>query len=207
MFTIRTLWVWLLLAAVVAAAGPRTLFMQQFRSDIVPVQEAPHTRAAIIFGAGLTSSGHPTTVLADRIATGAALYEAGRVDTLIMSGSTRLPDYDEPAAMRAYALRLGVPANAIEMDRLGNRTYETCLRARDVYGLEEALLVTQSYHLPRALAICTGLGMEVVGISADRRDYRALAFWTLRELPAAWIALWDLYSLSNTFTFTGGPHG
>jgi len=197
----------LLLSGLLLLTSPRALFLHRHGAQIISAQEAPQAQAAIIFGAGLTASGHPTAVLADRITTGVALYKAGRVDAIIMSGSTRPPDYDEPEAMRAYALRLGVPESAIHIDRLGTRTFETCLRAQDVFGLDAALLVTQSYHLPRALAICDGLGMDVLGVSADQREYRALAFWTLRELPAAWVALWDLYLLSNPFTHTGGLHG
>jgi len=193
---------WLLLPAILFMGflGPRWLFEQRYSSSILLPGEAQPAPAAIVFGAGLTAAGRPTTVLIDRITTGVELYQSGKVELLIMSGSTHAPDYDEPAAMSAYAQSLGVPEEAIRLDRQGVRTYATCLQIRDVFQLEHVILVTQTYHLPRALAICEGLGLDAQGVSADRRTYHALTFWNLREIPAAWIAVWDLHSLQAELT-------
>jgi len=190
---------WLLIPAAVLLLmlAPRMVFQQRSEARILPVDELEGIPTAIVFGAGLTRSGRPTRVLADRIQTGIDLYTSGIVDVLIMSGSAEGPDYDEPGAMRTYALQQGVPEAAILMDRDGSRTYQTCLRARDFFGLDRAVLVTQRYHLPRALAICEGLGLDTYGVAADRSMYRALGFWNLREIPAAWVALWDLHGLTS----------
>ena len=112
-----------------------------------------------------------------------------------MSGDNRFLDYNEPGAMRDYALSLGVPDEAIVLDFAGRRTYDTCYRARDIFHLKQALLVTQSFHLPRAIYTCNQLGLPAVGVSADRREYfrRSTAFWHLRETPATLVALWEIH--------------
>jgi SanA protein len=152
-------------------------------------------QVAIVFGAGLWRDGSPTPVLRDRIKTAADLYFERKVEKLLMSGSNQREDYNEPVAMRNYAIRLGVPAEDIVLDFAGRRTYDTCYRAREIFKLQRAILVTQEYHLPRALYICHALGISAVGVPADRRSYHpgALTFWKLREIPATFVALWEVY--------------
>lgn len=182
--------------AVLAAAGallPRWLVLQRFGQHIVPPEEAPEADIAIVFGAGLYRSGRPSAVLADRVATAVELFQSGQAQRLLMSGSMTSEGYDEPGAMRELAISLGVPAEAIVLDRDGVRTYATCWRARHLFGFDRALLVTQRYHLPRALVICDSLGLETTGVAADRRHYRAEMVWRLREVPATWVALWEAY--------------
>jgi SanA protein len=134
-------------------------------------------------------------VLRDRVETAADLYFAGKVQKLLMSGDNRFVEYNEPGAMRAYALELGVPEDAIVLDYAGRRTYDTCYRAKEIFGVDQALLVTQRFHLPRALVICNGLGVAGEGVSADRRAYRrsSLGIWNLRELPATLVAFIDTF--------------
>ena len=162
----------------------------------------PAHHVGLVFGAGLDSQGGPSAVLYDRVATGVALYQAGKVDKLLMSGDNSSPSYSEVAAMRRTAVDLGVPASDIVLDYAGFSTFDSCYRARDVFGLRAVTLVTNGYHLPRALYVCSGLGVEAVGVAADRRTYAAIRFWTMREwvaLPAAWI---DLH-LGGRPTFLG----
>jgi SanA protein len=123
------------------------------------------------------------------------LYEAGSVRKLLLSGDNRVETYNEPASMLAYALDSGVPREDIVLDYAGRRTYDTCYRARDIFELSEAILVTQQYHLPRAIATCRGLGLEAVGYRANRYEHRGyyLIVYRLREIPALWKAWWDLY--------------
>jgi SanA protein len=162
---------------------------------IYSVEDVPQRRVAIVFGAGLWRDGSPTPVLRDRVATGAQLYFAGKVEKLIMSGGNPTIYYDEPGAMRTYALSLGVPEEAIVLDYAGRRTYDTCYRARDIFGLRQAILVTQGFHLPRALYLCNNLGVDGVGVPADLRQYRRASrtYWNLREIPATLGALWDVH--------------
>jgi vancomycin permeability regulator SanA len=147
---------------------------------------------AIVLGAGLRRDGYPTTVLADRVTTAVQLYSEGKVKQILMSGSTRF-GRNEPMAMKSLAVQQGVEADDILVDAFGDRTYSTCLRAKLTYGLQSVLIVTQRFHLPRALAICEALGLNADGVTADLRNYRASFFWTLREIPATYRALWDIY--------------
>jgi SanA protein len=160
-----------------------------------PLGQAPQGKTAIVFGAGLYRDGSPSPVLRDRVQTAVELYEAGKVEKLLMSGDNSTPSYNEPGAMQKYAIQLGVPEDAIVLDYAGRRTYDTCYRAKSIFGITEAFLVTQDYHLPRALYICDVLGLKTIGISADRRNYRlgTYIYWRLREIPATFSAFVDLY--------------
>jgi SanA protein len=177
---------------------PRLLTALHARPRLYSVETAPQQPVAIVFGAGLWWNGEPTPVLRDRVATAAELYQAGKVSWLLMSGSES-GTYNEPQAMHDYATGLGVPEEAIVMDSAGDRTYDTCYRARTVYNIQNAILVTQSFHLPRALYTCYNLGIEAVGVAADRREYRqsSLIYWNLRELPATLFALIDVHFLHS----------
>ncbi|GAB4527243.1 MAG: ElyC/SanA/YdcF family protein [Anaerolineae bacterium] len=155
----------------------------------VPEVVSGDGRAVIVFGAAVRH-GFPSTVLRDRLDAAIRLYQLGQVDRLILSGDGRDASYDEPATMARYVVEQGVPEEALILDRHGLRTYDTCYRARAVYGVERAVLVTQRFHLPRALFTCELLGLDVVGLSADRRRYRS--WYTLRELAALTVAAWDV---------------
>jgi SanA protein len=156
--------------------------------------EVPLRRVAIVFGAGLWRDGTATPVLADRVTTAANLYLAGKVEKLLMSGDNRFVEYNEPAVMRDLALSLGIPEDAIVLDFAGRRTYDTCYRAKAIFGVTEAILVTQAFHLPRALYECNRLGVDSVGVQADLRIYRksSMLYWSMRELLATVAALWDV---------------
>lgn len=156
-------------------------------------QQVTHTHVAIVFGASVRN-GIPSAMLYDRVASAVDLYKAGVVDKLLMSGDNRFVEYNEPEAMRRTALQLGVPSGDIVLDYAGRSTYETCYRAKAIFGLNEAVLVTQRFHLDRAVMTCNGLGLPAVGYVADRRDYPASLGWsTLREIPATLNALLEVY--------------
>jgi len=162
---------------------------------IFSVAEAPSADVAIVFGAGLRRDGTVTAILRDRVQTAAELYRSGKVHRLLMSGDNSTLNYNEPEAMRAHARSLGVPDEAIVADYAGRRTYDTCYRALAIFGLDSAILVTQDFHLPRALYTCSGLGLEAVGVKADNYYYlkRSRLYWNTRELFATFGAFIDLY--------------
>ena len=170
------------------------------------VENVPVERVAIVFGAGLRRDGTPSPVLRDRVATAAQLYALGKVQKLLMSGDNRFAHHDEPGAMREYALLLGVPDGDIVLDFAGQRTYDTCFRARDIFQVKSAILVTQSFHLPRAIYVCNALGVPAVGVPADQRVYRrpARLFWNLREIVATLVALWEVH-VSRPVPVLGDP--
>ena len=164
------------------------------RGKVFSATDVPVRRVAIVFGAGLWRNGSPTPVLADRVSEAAALYFAGKVEKLLMSGDNRFVDYNEPEAMRQLALSLGVPDQAIVLDYAGRRTYDTCYRAKAIFRVDQAILVTQAFHMPRAIYICNLFGVASVGVQSDLRDFRksSLLYWNARELFATVSALWDV---------------
>ncbi len=166
--------------------------------------DLPARHVALVFGAGLDGQGGPSAVLYDRVATGVDLYRAGTVAKLLMTGDNSQVDYNEVAAMRQTALNLGVPARDIVLDYAGFRTYDSCYRARAVFGLRDAILVTNRFHLPRALYTCQALGLDVVGVNADRRAYAGTAYWRAREVLALPVAWWWT-ATDRQPTFLGPP--
>ncbi len=164
---------------------------------IYTVEHAPAQRVAIVFGAGLYRDGSAGPVLRDRIETAAKLYLQGKADKLLMSGDNRFVEYNEPEAMRQYALNLGVPDKDIVLDYAGRRTYDTCYRASAIFKVKLAILVTQAFHLPRALFLCNSLGVVSIGAEANNVYFlkRALLIWHTRELFATGQSVWDVYFL------------
>ena len=176
------------------------------RGHVYQAADVPARRVAIVFGAGLWRDGTATPVLHDRVTAAANLYFAGKVEKLLMSGDNRFEDYNEPAVMRTLALSLGVPEGAIVLDYAGRRTYDTCFRAKAIFGVTEALLVTQTFHLPRALYLCNQLGVDSLGVEADLRLYRksSMLYWNMRELLAMVNALWEVH-VSHPVPVLGDP--
>jgi SanA protein len=176
---------------------PLTWFLIQFKfaKQITTAGDAPAKKVAVVFGAGLQRDGTPTAILKDRVETAVKLYKTNKVKIILLSGDNRFVEYNEPGSMREYALSLGVPDSAIVLDYAGRRTYDTCYRAKHIFGVEDAILVTQRFHLPRALFLCSQLGMSVTGTSADIRSYskRSAIIWTVREIMATSTAIWDVY--------------
>ena len=109
---------------------------------------APSAPVAIVFGAGVRGDGRLSPMLRDRMDTAVALYRAGKVRKLLVSGDNRFVDYNEPGAMYDYAVAAGVPPADVVRDYAGRRTYDTCYRAGVIFGVTDALLVTQRFHLP-----------------------------------------------------------
>jgi vancomycin permeability regulator SanA len=178
---------------------PQKILSWRYAAKIFPPEEAPVRSVAIVFGAGLRRDGRPSVVLADRVVVAARLYREEIVSAILVSGTVRPPSYNEPEAMRVLAIELGVADEDILLDPRGSRTYDTCLHAKQDFGLDRVILVSQRFHLPRALTICDALGIDAVGATADLRTYsaRAQRFWQLREYPATVIAIWDAYVVTS----------
>lgn len=165
-------------------AGPRTF----------TVDNAPAEHIAIVFGAGLLRDGSAGPVLRDRVETAVQLYQQGKADKLLMSGDNRFAEHNEPEAMRQYALGFGVPDTDIILDYAGRRTYDTCYRAHAIFQVESATLITQSFHLPRALFLCNWFGVRSTGVEANNNYFRKVSrlYWDTRELFANFQAVWDV---------------
>jgi vancomycin permeability regulator SanA len=191
---------------VLAITLPRLITAIHSSARIESVVEVAPKSVTIVFGAGLTRDGRPTRVLRDRVETAAELYFQGKTQILLMSGDNRFEDYNEPQAMKDYAVRLGVPAEAIVLDYAGQRTYDTCYRALHIFQVDHAILVTQQFHLPRALYTCAQLGINAVGVVAENHYFlkRSRTYWNLRELLATPVAFWELH-ISQPLPILGNP--
>lgn len=155
------------------------------------IDQVPEEKVAIIFGAGLDEQG-AGNILKDRVKAAADLYKEGKVQKLIMSGDNRTEYHDEPTAMINYALEEGVPEYALQPDYAGRRTYDTCLRAKKVFKVEEAILVTQEFHMDRALYTCNSLGIDSIGVTSDLHDYKGELWYRVRDYFALVKAVWEL---------------
>ncbi len=183
--------IWIIISIGALSVISRLYVIFSTQALIHPEEQTVSRRVAVVFGAGLRRDGTPTAVLRDRVETAVRLYQEGKVEKILMSGDNRFVEYNEPGSMREYAITLGVPAEDIVLDYAGRRTYDTCYRAKAIFGLDEAILVTQQFHLPRAIYTCRSLGMDVNGVPATGRNYRKASFiyWEMREIPATMMSL------------------
>jgi vancomycin permeability regulator SanA len=184
----RKLWVLAALLAPVLVATPLAWFAASTDGRRTTVDRAQARPVALVLGAGLRTDGWPTLLLARRLDIAADLYHRGTVDAVLVSGAD-----DEAASMRTYLLAAGVPDAKIVGDPAGFRTWDSCVRAREVYGVRSAIVVTQEFHLPRAVVLCGAAGIDATGVGdASLRARRtATVYGWLREVPAAVKALGD----------------
>jgi vancomycin permeability regulator SanA len=171
--------------------------------------DVPSERVAVVFGAGVRGD-RPSRILAERIDGAVALYRLGRVSKLLMTGDNSRADYDEVSVMGRYAESRGVPRHDITLDYAGFSTYESCYRLRPIFGVERAVLVTQSYHLPRAVYTCRALGIDAIGLGVPdwgRYSDILLARYAAREVLATAKALMDVHLARPLPTFLGPYEG
>ncbi len=135
------------------------------------IADVPHAEAAIVPGALVEPDGQMSQMLADRVRQAAALWHAGKVDRILVSGDHHAWTYDEPDTMRKALVRQGVPGRVIFEDHAGFDTWATMERARDVFGIRTAVVVTQGFHMPRALFLAQEAGIEATGLTADLHPY------------------------------------
>ena len=138
----------------------------------------------IVLGARVYEDGTACTVLKDRLDTGIDLYRAGVSDRLLLSGDHGKVDYDEVTAMKAYAMEQGVPEKDIFLDHAGFSTYETMYRAATIFRAQSCVVVTQRYHLSRAVYLADTMDMETYGVEADREPYQRIRYFEAREALA-----------------------
>jgi vancomycin permeability regulator SanA len=173
------------IVVVTACAGfVRSAARDRLRSEA----DVPGTPVALVLGAQVYPDGTPSPFLAARLEVARRLFETGKVTGVLVSGDSLAPEHDEPTAMRRYLLDAGLPATSIEVDRHGFDTYESCLRARDVFGLSRLTLVSQAYHLPRAVGTARRLGLDAYGVGD----------WSVREIaPGQRSRTWRLGALRD----------
>jgi SanA protein len=186
---------YLILASFLLTGLLRIGLLLSARSRTFLPEEVEPAPAALVLGAGLNRDGSPGVVLQDRVRTAVELYFRGQVDKILMSGDNSTDFYNEPGAMRDFALSLGVPEDDIVLDFAGRRTYDSCYRAKAIFGLDQVIVITQAFHLPRALFLCNAFTIDANGVTADDANYRLqyYTFWWVREILASIKAYWDVY--------------
>lgn len=156
------------------------------------VETAEPAPFAIVLGASVQKSGEPSDALRDRLLVGQALYEQKIVPKILVTGDDGLYHIDETKVMRTFLEKNGVPPNDIIEDGHGYRTYESCKRAVQEYGIKRAIIVTQRFHIGRALYLCNKLGMDARGVSSDLNPYVRIVYFTARDMAASLEAWWDV---------------
>lgn len=185
----RTLSILLVLGVLgVSAVGIINAYMKLSVQDMLLTQEEAsqleNVDCIIVLGCGVSAAGVPSPMLVDRLQRGVALYQDGASPKLLMSGDHGREGYNEVAVMKRYAVEQGVPSEAVFMDHAGFSTYETMYRARDIFCAQKVIIVTQQYHLYRAVYIARALGLDAYGVNCDYRTHGDQFFRDVREVLA-----------------------
>ena len=156
----------------------------------VSTSESVGPRSALLVLGSSVKGRKPNSILEERLDMAFQLYDRAMAKKIILSGDNRTIDYNEPQAMKEYLVQKGIPEADLILDHAGRRTYDSCYRARDIFGIDSLIIVTQTFHLPRALYLCNALGVDAVGVAADQGHPERWWASYLREVPAtiqAWI--------------------
>ena len=167
--------------------GINTYVVRSTRAQILSAEDAAaltDVDCILVLGCYVNQDGEPSAMLSDRLKRSIELYNAGIAPKLLMSGDHGQHTYDEVTAMRQYALDAGVPSADIFMDHAGFSTYESIYRAKEIFQVKKVIVISQEYHLHRALHIANALGLEAYGVNADYRNYIGQFYRDVREVLA-----------------------
>ncbi len=178
-----------MLASVLALA-PATWLHAAADSRVRTTADAPARDVVVVFGAGLRQ-GSPSPYLANRLDAAAELYRTGRAKVVLVTGDNSRAEYDEPDAMRTYLTERGVPDERIVSDFAGFDTWDSCVRAKKIFGVDRAVLVSQGFHIRRAIALCRSAGVDAYGVGVDARRDATWYYGGVREIFAAGKAALD----------------
>ncbi|MGW0433428.1 SanA/YdcF family protein [Micromonospora sp. NPDC003197] len=185
------------LLVVSGAVVASTLWIRsEAEGRVYSAESVPPAPVALVLGAQVYDDGTPSSFLEARLALAKRLYDEGKVRALLVSGDHGSWEYDEPGAMRRWLVEHGVPESKVVMDHAGFDTYDSCVRAQQIFGVQELIVVTQSFHVRRAVTVCRQLGLAAVGVGDDSvsRFDRAWRWGSLREYGAAVKAAFDVLS-------------
>lgn len=164
--------------------------------QIMSIDDVPAQPVALVLGAEVYADGQPSRYLRARLDVARDLFTAGRVRAILVSGDNSTRHYNETDGMRDYLIARGVPAERIVGDHSGFDTYDSCVRAKKVFGVSKAIVVSQTYHLPRALATCRAIGIEAWGVGDEsvKTNQQMWSYGTFREFGANLKMVWDVLS-------------
>ncbi|MEU9246468.1 ElyC/SanA/YdcF family protein [Streptomyces sp. NPDC048385] len=179
------------MAGCVLALLPATWLYISTAGRLRTLADVPRTDVAVVFGAGLWD-GEPSPYLANRLNAAATLYKEGRVRVVLVTGDNSREDYDEPDAMRTYLTEHGVPARRVVSDYAGFDTWDSCVRAKKIFGVHRAVLISQEFHIRRAVALCEAAGVASYGVGVDAKHDVTWYYGGTREVFAAGKAALDV---------------
>ena len=196
-------WSWLLagtgVTGLAAVAGAVAFVRSKASGYIYAESDVPGAPVALVLGAKVNPDGTPSAFLTARLDLAKRLYDAGLVEMIIVSGDHLAPEFDEPVAMHNYLIKAGLPTEKVIVDPGGFDTYESCLRAKRILNLSQLTVVTQSYHLVRAVATCRALGIDAMGVGDDSARQHTVAWWrgAIRDQLACLKTIVDLAKRQN----------
>jgi vancomycin permeability regulator SanA len=164
------------LGALAAIGGSVAFIRSAAAGHLYTATDVPAAPVALVLGAQVYPDGTPSPFLAARLDLAKQLYDAGTVRAILVSGDSMAEEYDEPGAMRSYLIKAGVPSIHVIADYAGFDTYDSCVRAKKIFGVDELIVVTQGYHVPRAVATCRLVGLKANGVG-DHTVRRFLGPW------------------------------
>ncbi len=180
------------------------IVLKSAEGKIFSVVDSPGASVIIVPGASVLSSGKPSGILADRLSTAIDLYEAEKVKKFLLSGDHGQVNYNEVETMGQYLLDQGIPADDIVLDHAGFDTYDTMVRALEVFQVDSAVVVTQEFHLPRAIYLGRAVGLDITGVVADKQTYVKMSYFIFREYFARVKAVLDVWMQASP-KYLGAP--
>ena len=179
------------------------VLLQARKSVFSNVSDVPQRDVAIVLGAKVYEDGTPSRILGDRLRAAEMLYRANKVKKIIVSGDHMAKEYDEPGAMEKFLVSRGIPKDDVVMDHAGFRTLDSIARANKVFGVNNAVICTQRFHLARSVYLAAAHGMDAVGFEADLTWYRGHMLNYFREFVARSFAILDVHVLNTQPRFLG----
>ncbi len=181
-----------IVSALLILVSVTALYAPQIHSSVDAV---PAAYSALVLGAGVRGDGSPSSILKDRVERGVELYKAGKVKKLIMSGDNRFAHYNEPDVMVKLAIDQGIPQGDVYADYAGRRTYDSCWRAKNIFSQGNIIVVTQSFHMTRAIFLCEHMGIQTQGVTADISPYaaRQWVWWSFRDMISLFKSIVDVF--------------
>lgn len=168
-----------------------TTRLDKYVKNISDIESLDPRYSALILGAGLTENGSPSAILKDRLDTGVILLKTQKVKRLILSGDNRTADYNEPQAMINYLVKQGISPSVLVADYAGRRTYDSCYRAKEIFGQDKIFVITQDFHITRSVFLCKSVGIDTIGIVADKQSYPDALWNDIRDYFGLIGAFWD----------------
>ena len=192
---LRRLVIGVVILGLLGGLGPMVTVRIASAGRMYTVDDVAAHDVAIVYGAGLQDGDQPSLYLAARLAIARDLFKAGKVKVILVSGDNLTVEHNEPDAMANWLIKQGIPADKVVADYAGQDTYTTCVRADQIFGVKSAILVSQTYHLHRAVATCRMVGVDAVGVGDESVRADRPMMWLryqLREVLADINMVWEV---------------